>query len=84
VLQLANDIEKAKGDIAAAEKRQQEVLQLVKQAKHGKEDTVSSSWAKRHCRPDMLGMGRLADSVEPLQVAAVGQVEDIEQRCGMA
>jgi hypothetical protein len=46
VLQLANDIEKAKADIAAAEKRQQEVLQLVKQARHGKEDTVSSSWAK--------------------------------------
>lgn len=40
LLQLTNDIEKAKADIAAAEKRQQEVQQLVVQAKQGKEDTV--------------------------------------------
>lgn len=40
LLQLTNDIEKAKADIAAAEKRQQELQQLVAQAKQGKEDTV--------------------------------------------
>lgn len=42
-LQLTNDIEKAKADIAAAEKRLQELQQLVAQAKQGKEDTVRGS-----------------------------------------
>lgn len=41
-LQMANDISKAKADIAAAEQRQQELQQLVQQAKPGKEDTVSN------------------------------------------
>jgi len=39
-LQMANDITKAKADIAAAEKRQQELSTLVQQAKQGKEDSV--------------------------------------------
>lgn len=40
LLQMNNDIAKAKADIAAAEKRQQELQQLVAQAKQGKEDSV--------------------------------------------
>lgn len=40
LLQLSNDIAKAKADIQAAELRQQELLQLVQQAKQGKEDSV--------------------------------------------
>lgn len=39
-LQISNDIAKAQADIAAAEKRQQAVLEQVQQAKQGKEDTV--------------------------------------------
>jgi hypothetical protein len=40
---MANDIAKAKADIAAAEQRQQELLQMVQQAKQGKGDTVSNT-----------------------------------------
>jgi hypothetical protein len=48
LLQLTNDIEKAKADIAAAEKRQQELQQLVAQAKQGKEDTVRGACASNN------------------------------------
>jgi hypothetical protein len=43
MLQMANDIAKAKADIAAAEQRQREVQQMVQQAKQGKEDSVSNT-----------------------------------------
>lgn len=54
VLQLTNDIEKAKKDIAAAEKRRQEVEQLVQQAKQGKEDTVSETSQTRRLTTGQL------------------------------
>jgi hypothetical protein len=40
-LQIINDIERTKNEIAAADKRQQEVVSQVQQAKQGKEDSVS-------------------------------------------
>lgn len=40
-LQIINDIERTKNEIAAAEKRQQEIAAQVQQAKQGKEDSVS-------------------------------------------
>jgi hypothetical protein len=48
---MNNDIAKAKADIAAAEKRQQELQQLVVQAKQGKEDSV------RHKHQQLGGTG---------------------------
>jgi hypothetical protein len=42
-VQIINDIERTKNDIAAAEKRQQEIASQVQQAKQGKEDSVSTT-----------------------------------------
>jgi hypothetical protein len=42
-VQIINDIERTKNDIAAAEKRQQEIASQVQQAKQGKEDSVSNA-----------------------------------------
>lgn len=52
--QIMNDIEKAKADIAAAEKRQQEVAALLQQAKQGKEDSVSTNRCKPCCTAAMV------------------------------
>lgn len=41
LLQILNDVEQAKANIAAADGREQEVLAMVQQAKQGKEDSVS-------------------------------------------
>jgi hypothetical protein len=41
-VQIINDIERTKNEIAAAEKRQQEIASQVQQAKQGKEDSVGS------------------------------------------
>lgn len=49
-VQILNDVERAKTDIAAAQKREQEVLAQVQQAKHGKEDSVSTSSSRCHIR----------------------------------
>lgn len=49
LLQIINDIAKAKADVAAAEQRQQELQQQVAQAKQGKEDSVSLQAAGSCC-----------------------------------
>lgn len=43
VVQILNDVERIQTDIAAAQKREQELLTMVQQAKQGKEDSVSTS-----------------------------------------
>jgi hypothetical protein len=50
-LQIINDIERTKNEIAAAEKRQQEIAAQVQQAKQGKEDSVRDMQQRRS---DML------------------------------